>query len=122
MHEALGEVHAQPRLSREEKDKASLSVDGVAYSASTRGAQSPLSHEAELGAQYKVRFEASLASPNQRALLSSVTSLLRAKLRAYPQVLIVLLMQLQHLRILIKSLTARLELKHSVVLITFAVT
>ena len=33
---------------------------------------------------------------------------------------IALLMQLQHLRVLIKSLAVRLELKHCVVLITFA--
>jgi len=71
LHEALGEVEAQPRFSREEKGKAPLSVDGVAYAASTRGAQSPLSREAELGARWKVKREASLISPNQRALVSS---------------------------------------------------
>ena len=71
LHEALGEVEAQPRFSRKEKGKAPLSVDGVAYAASTRGAQSPLSREAELGARWKVKREASLISPNQRALVSS---------------------------------------------------
>ena len=35
MHEALGEVETQPRLSHKEKGKAPLSVDGVAYPAST---------------------------------------------------------------------------------------
>jgi len=84
LHEALGEVQAQPRLSREEEDKASLSVDGVAYAASTRGAQSALSREAELGAQYKVRCEASLASPNQRALVSSTNSAPSSEVKGVP--------------------------------------
>ena len=71
LHEALGEVEAQPCLSREEKGKAPLSVDGIAYVASTRGIQSPLSREAELSTQCKVRREVSLALPNQRALVFS---------------------------------------------------
>ena len=48
--EALGEVEAQPHLLREEKGKMPLSVNSVAYAASTRGAQSSLNCEAELGA------------------------------------------------------------------------
>ena len=64
LRKALGKVEAQPRLSHEEKGKVPLSVDGVAYAASTQGEQSPLSHETELGAQCKVRCEALLASPN----------------------------------------------------------
>jgi len=46
--EALGEVEDQPRLSHEEKGKMPLSVDGIAYAASTWGTQSPFSREAKL--------------------------------------------------------------------------
>jgi len=54
LREALCEVKAQPRLSREEKGKTLLSVDDVAYAASTQGTQSPLSREAKLDAQCRV--------------------------------------------------------------------
>ena len=42
MHEALGKVETQPRLSREEKGKAPLNVDGVAYVARQRALKVPL--------------------------------------------------------------------------------
>ena len=71
MHEALCEIEAQPCLSCEDKGKASLSVDGIAYAASTWGAQSLRSRAAKFGAQRRGRREASLASPNQRVLVSS---------------------------------------------------
>ena len=71
LRKALCEIEAQPRLSREEKGKAPLSVDGVTYATSTRGPQSPLSSEAKLDAQCRVRHQASLASLNQRVLVSS---------------------------------------------------
>jgi len=57
LHEALGEVEAQPRLSREEKGKALLSVNGVAYAASIRTLKVPLAarlnwtHNVELDAK-----------------------------------------------------------------------
>ena len=59
--EALGEVKAQPCLSREVKGKMPLSVGSVAYA----------SREAELGPQGR---EFLLASPNHRALVSSAKS------------------------------------------------
>jgi len=69
--EALCEVEAQPHLSREDKGKTPLSVDGAAYAASTRGAQRPLNCETKFGAQCRVRHKASLALFNQRTLVSS---------------------------------------------------
>jgi len=69
--EASCEANAQPRISREDKGKAPLSVDSVAYAASTRGAQNPFSHKAKLAAWCNTRHEASLVSPNQKALVSS---------------------------------------------------
>ena len=76
LHEALGEVKAQSHLSREEKGKAPLSVDGVAYAASTRSAQSPLSREAKLGAQCKFRRETYWLLLTRERLFPALTSLL----------------------------------------------
>jgi len=70
--EPLCVVEVQPHLSREDKGKVPLSVDGVAYAASTWGAQSPLNREAKFGAQRRIRRESSMASSNQRVLISSV--------------------------------------------------
>ena len=58
-------------LSHEEKGNAPLSVDSIAYVASTWSVQSPLGHVAELGVQCTVRCEVLLALPNQRALIPS---------------------------------------------------
>ena len=58
---ALGEVEAQPRLSREDKGKTPLSVRSIAHA----------SREDELEPWWR---EFPLASPNQRALVSSAKS------------------------------------------------
>jgi len=69
--EASCEAQAQPHLSCEDKGKAPLNVDSVAYAASTRATQSPLSCEAKLEARGSVICKASLALPNQGAPVSS---------------------------------------------------
>jgi len=97
--EALGEVEAQPRLLREDKGNTLLSFGSVAYA----------SRETELKPQ---RHKFLLASPNPKALVSSAKFAPQSEVKGHLKVLIELLMQLQHLRVLTKFLTARLELKH----------
>ena len=110
-------VETQPRFLLEDKGKVPLSVGSVAHTTSIQGAQSPLSREAELEPR---GCESSLALPNQRELISNTKSTPLSWVKELSPSADSVAYAALAPRILIKSLTARLELKHYAVLITFA--
>ena len=111
--EALGAATPQVRLSREDKGEIpACFVETISRKARTKapsGANLPRSKVAD--------------KAPQRALPlapQALSSLFAAELRDCPQVLIAVLMQLQHSRAFPKFLTAKLEVKHYLVITTSA--
>ena len=101
----------------------SLSVDSSAYAASApKGIPKVLSYKARakaLSSANHLRSKVANKAPQRASPPSSSSAkLFVAKLRECPQVLIAVLMQLQHIREFLKFLTAKLELKHYLVLVT----
>ena len=107
--EVLGEVEAQPRLSREDKGKTPLNVGSVTHA----------SREAELEPR---RREFPLASPNQRALVSNAKSAPLSEVKGVSLSAGSVTYTALALKGTNKVPSHELKLKHYAMLITFAVT